>query len=102
MNCIHHHYFLFFFLTDAPPTELYTLSLHGRSSDLRQGRIARRRLGLQGRPESLVAESEVAWPATSDSGRPCSPDRKSTRLNSSHITISYAVFCLKKKIIQPT
>src|SRR5437667_7711966 len=27
----------------------------------------------------------------------CSEDRKSTRLNSSHITISYAVFCLKKK-----
>src|SRR5437667_328004 len=28
------------------------------------------------------------------------PDRKSTRLNSSHITISYAVFCLKKKILR--
>src|SRR5438067_7352687 len=28
----------------------------------------------------------------------CSPDRKSTRLNSSHVSISYAVFCLKKKI----
>src|SRR3712207_8620874 len=30
------------------------------------------------------------------------PDRKSTRLNSSHANISYAVFCLKKKSIQPT
>src|SRR5437667_5667429 len=30
-----------------------------------------------------------------------SPDRKSTRLNSSHITISYAVFCLKKKMTTP-
>src|SRR5437667_1175946 len=30
-------------------------------------------------------------------GSPATPDRKSTRLNSSHITISYAVFCLKKK-----
>src|SRR6266851_1363996 len=51
-----------------------------------------------------------AWPASSPrsarrtcafpSARPAScspPDRKSTRLNSSHITISYAVFCLKKK-----
>src|ERR1035437_10509413 len=28
---------------------------------------------------------------------PCRPDRKSTRLNSSHANISYAVFCLKKK-----
>src|SRR5437773_9157049 len=32
--------------------------------------------------------------------RPTPPDRKSTRLNSSHITISYAVFCLKKKTKQ--
>src|SRR5438477_4294835 len=31
------------------------------------------------------------------SGRPTHPDRKSTRLNSSHMSISYAVFCLKKK-----
>src|SRR2546430_5286482 len=31
------------------------------------------------------------------SGRPFTPDRKSTRLNSSHSQISYAVFCLKKK-----
>src|SRR2546430_12606731 len=30
-------------------------------------------------------------------GEPCRPDRKSTRLNSSHSQISYAVFCLKKK-----
>ena len=36
----------------------------------------------------------LALMATRD---PESPDRKSTRLNSSHITISYAVFCLKKK-----
>src|SRR5437667_4220706 len=33
-------------------------------------------------------------------GRPSLQDRKSTRLNSSHITISYAVFCLKKKKTQ--
>src|SRR3712207_7479690 len=31
----------------------------------------------------------------------CQPDRKSTRLNSSHANISYAVFCLKKKIYPP-
>src|SRR5256885_3772928 len=45
-------------------------------------------------------------PAAADCGAPCSPplwrqrapsDRKSTRLNSSHLVISYAVFCLKKK-----
>src|SRR5256885_3783851 len=42
----------------------------------------------------------MAWPAarTSASSTACaSPDRKSTRLNSSHLVISYAVFCLKKK-----
>src|SRR5690349_22603228 len=32
----------------------------------------------------------------------CGPDRKSTRLNSSHVEISYAVFCLKKKKQQPS
>src|SRR3712207_7516414 len=35
--------------------------------------------------------------AAEDAGTTCSPDRKSTRLNSSHANISYAVFCLKKK-----
>src|SRR5690606_40370409 len=42
----------------------------------------------------------TAYPAFRISTRvtvPCSPDRKSTRLNSSHVKISYAVFCLKKK-----
>src|SRR5256885_12063691 len=34
-----------------------------------------------------------------DSGNQCAEDRKSTRLNSSHLVISYAVFCLKKKTI---
>src|SRR5437773_9788731 len=36
-------------------------------------------------------------PRPQSSGESCTRDRKSTRLNSSHITISYAVFCLKKK-----
>src|ERR1035441_476930 len=38
-------------------------------------------------------------PAASSSGESRNPDRKSTRLNSSHLGISYAVFCLKKKIL---
>src|SRR5256885_15666447 len=45
---------------------------------------------------SSVCASEscaIAWPTTASSAR----DRKSTRLNSSHLVISYAVFCLKKK-----
>src|SRR3712207_8707242 len=46
------------------------------------------------------AEWELVGPLLPrDRGRPGRPDRKSTRLNSSHANISYAVFCLKKKII---
>src|SRR4051812_49556801 len=72
-----------FFFNDTPPTEIYTLSLHDALpiSDLRKihGAAAHRREGQ--RP--LRASGRL--------------DRKSTRLNSSHMSISYAVFCLKKK-----
>src|SRR5258708_28195531 len=40
-------------------------------------------------------------PSHKDTARPAGGDRKSTRLNSSHQIISYAVFCLKKKNQQP-
>src|SRR5436853_5100727 len=86
----------FFFFNDTAPTEIYTLSLHdalpicharhgqarcrgGRGGDLlggQAGALRRRRVRRRG-------------------GRLA--DRKSTRLNSSHLGISYAVFCLKKK-----
>src|SRR5689334_24547260 len=78
---------MFFFFNDTATTEIYTLSLHdalpicGRRGRCCRGRESRLRRGC--RPS-----------------RPCgSPttDRKSTRLNSSHSSISYAVFCLKKK-----
>src|SRR5207247_11091783 len=72
--------FLFFF-NDTATTEIYTLSLHDALPILRALRGHRRdRLG--DRRGRLLS-----------SGR----DRKSTRLNSSHEWISYAVFCLKKK-----
>src|SRR5258705_7030184 len=81
--------FLLFFFNDTATTEIYTLSLH----------------------DALPISRTSAWPP------PCSAawamtwrffvipvlietpgqDRKSTRLNSSHLGISYAVFCLKKK-----
>src|SRR5690349_22920912 len=67
------------------PTEIYTLSLH----DALPISTSSARLGQSGfRP----GEEENAQ----DSGG-TSRDRKSTRLNSSHVEISYAVFCLKKK-----
>src|SRR6476660_10094437 len=68
-------FFFFFFFNDTATTEIYTLSLHDAL------------------PTSPTSPS-CRWP------RPrcwCPRDRKSTRLNSSHQIISYAVFCLKKK-----
>src|SRR5437773_4806736 len=49
--------------------------------------------GQPTRPREPVPEPDVERPGVRTGDR----DRKSTRLNSSHITISYAVFCLKKK-----
>src|SRR5215216_6994449 len=69
----------FFFFNDTATTEIYTLSLHDALPILSQ-----RCLRTRGRPRS------TGCPARRQ-------DRKSTRLNSSHQIISYAVFCLKKK-----
>src|SRR6202051_5305813 len=75
---------VFFFFNDTATTEIYTLSLHdalpisaARVSTLEKGALQRQ-----------------SWP-------PRRRDRKSTRLNSSHMSISYAVFCLKKKKQMP-
>src|SRR3712207_6989025 len=99
------HRYCFFFLNDTATTETYTLPLHdalpiclpphpARAAAVRAprrrrgsgGGLRRRRRGLARRRPSLE-RGGVAPPA----------DRKSTRLNSSHANISYAVFCLKKK-----
>src|SRR3989442_11531062 len=87
----------FFFFNDTATTEIYTLSLHDAL------------------PISAIRISTPAgWPSlkllcrsrstpkpvrrqASESIDSCKGDRKSTRLNSSHVRISYAVFCLKKK-----
>src|SRR5436309_6791112 len=80
----------FFFFNDTATTEIYTLSLHdalpifGVGGDIRS-------VGLHGR--SAGARDWSAYGA----GSHAFEDRKSTRLNSSHVKISYAVFCLKKK-----
>src|SRR5699024_12409469 len=69
-----------------------------RSSDLRFG-VRRRRTARRtaaGRSGFSVAGEEAAGPRPSI-GVTVISDRKSTRLNSSHVSISYAVFCLKKK-----
>src|SRR3989442_13335177 len=78
--------FFFFFFNDTATTEIYTLSLHDGSSDLVVP-SADARIGIEGQ----VVEGPHG------ARRFARRDRKSTRLNSSHVRISYAVFCLKKK-----
>src|SRR5438034_5563006 len=73
---------LFFFFNDTATTEIYTLSLHDA-------------LPIHSAGPSTRAILFVRVLACSRSPR--FADRKSTRLNSSHTVISYAVFCLKKK-----
>ena len=79
-----------FFFNDTATTEIYTLSLHDA-------------LPISGQNKKVLTQLQVSvllsvgffglFPTPGGSRR----DRKSTRLNSSHLCISYAVFCLKKK-----
>src|SRR5256885_6618839 len=77
------NFFFFFFFNDTATTEIYTLSLHDalpicddETALFHDGQLGVGRVGTAGDQRA---------------------DRKSTRLNSSHLVISYAVFCLKKK-----
>src|SRR3712207_7267117 len=82
----------FFFFNDTATTEIYTLSLHDALPIL-IGAVLHR-LHLDGG----AALSDLARRKLLDVRiGPMVGDRKSTRLNSSHANISYAVFCLKKK-----
>src|SRR5688572_31587597 len=76
-NCI-------FFFNDTATTEIYTLSLHDA-------------LPISMSTTSDFSAAAAAAAAASFSYDDVNKDRKSTRLNSSHSQISYAVFCLKKK-----
>src|SRR5256885_12304744 len=82
------YFFFFFFFNDTATTEIYTLSLHDALPiymPLKGHCHARHR--SRSRPDRHRLGLLSAIPG----------DRKSTRLNSSHLVISYAVFCLKKK-----
>src|SRR5689334_24484690 len=81
-------YFLFFFFNDTATTEIYTLSLHDALPiSAAPGPYSTHRIRPSTRRPTTYAR-HLQSPRT---------DRKSTRLNSSHSSISYAVFCLKKK-----
>src|SRR6266446_9369892 len=77
----------FFFFNDTATTEIYTLSLHDALPILRD------------RGAEIVADDRLrrAMAEREQHADRIAQDRKSTRLNSSHLVISYAVFCLKKK-----
>src|SRR5256885_14326266 len=84
----------FFFFNDTATTEIYTLSLHDALP------ISAKVLAFCGLKVIKIARPKAAniLPKAAMVIKLCDrPDRKSTRLNSSHLVISYAVFCLKKK-----
>src|SRR5476649_1254458 len=78
LKCV--FFFVFFFFNDTATTEIYTLSLHDLFRSIRWHALL---------PQFPSVRRFDAFNAVRD--------RKSTRLNSSHTVISYAVFCLKQK-----
>src|SRR5690349_25035521 len=102
MSCILIHilHFSLFFFNDTATTEIYTLSLHDALpistcaqfppawGNRLTSEISQVFKECRNKPTAEIIPLSVELP-----GR----DRKSTRLNSSHVEISYAVFCLKKK-----
>src|SRR3712207_8995284 len=98
------HDALFFFFNDTATTEIYTLSLHdalpilpvlAHPGDL-PGRDLQRGEQRGGAVPDVVGGALLGVAGLHRQGL-LGADRKSTRLNSSHANISYAVFCLKKK-----
>src|SRR3712207_6853563 len=89
--------FVFFFFNDTATTEIYTLSLHDALPiSVRAPRAPPPPRPSATRPQRRRSVGAPTAPHPGDTG-PRGSDRKSTRLNSSHANISYAVFCLKKK-----
>src|SRR2546430_6613059 len=86
---------LIFFFNDTATTEIYTLSLHDALpiSDTVILSLIKEELA---KPEAQQGAVFDGFPRTAPQAE-LVEDRKSTRLNSSHSQISYAVFCLKKK-----
>src|SRR5438552_13647815 len=90
----------FVFFNNTPTTEIYTLSLHDALpiSELKVRPTAKYEFnGTFGEDNSQASELRQFPGAATYFDPGLSRDRKSTRLNSSHQIISYAVFCLKKK-----
>src|SRR2546430_10052522 len=84
---------IFFFFNDTATTEIYTLSLHDALPIWEPSSVRVRR----SRERAALAQAERLACQSNCRRLDSTRDRKSTRLNSSHSQISYAVFCLKKK-----
>src|SRR5688572_31283344 len=90
------------FFNDTASTEIYTLSLHDAlpifdRADPDPGRVTLRRLNRVEYRNTIRDLMGVDYDTSNQFPADDAGDRKSTRLNSSHSQISYAVFCLKKK-----
>src|SRR2546430_12369629 len=91
----------FFFFNDTATTEIYTLSLHD-ALPISVPRMWPRRDERSPSTSPMYSSGvviSISSRGSSSTGLHLGADRKSTRLNSSHSQISYAVFCLKKKKI---
>src|SRR3712207_6968288 len=95
---------MFFFFNDTATTEIYTLSLHDALPICRRGSRSPAFGARTAEPTEVPIcptdreRPQFALPRRAPLVKPIDHrDRKSTRLNSSHANISYAVFCLKKK-----
>src|SRR2546430_10357900 len=91
LPCLHRFFFFFFLMIRRPPRS----TLFPYTTLFRSDHRKHRRVGCVG-----VAAQCAGRHALYGRAEPGSEDRKSTRLNSSHSQISYAVFCLKKKKIK--
>src|SRR2546426_6033351 len=95
----------FFFFNDTATTEIYTLSLHDALPIFDAAATDPTAPAPSSSAQNPSCSREIATGSGSarqpQARQPCRSsargDRKSTRLNSSHLVISYAVFCLKKK-----
>src|SRR3712207_9452867 len=95
------HILFVFFFNDTATTEIYTLSLHDALPISQVGKwfwsAPRPRVIISKETYHYFIEGVTGTGMSSFPSGHTTTDRKSTRLNSSHANISYAVFCLKKK-----
>src|SRR3712207_7356556 len=96
MHVGENHSICVFFFNDTATTEIYTLSLHDALPIFIQGSADSPSGTTVALPTTITNAGVVTLDSVGGAFN-AALDRKSTRLNSSHANISYAVFCLKKK-----